>query len=265
MKNVGIAVGIFDMISFGKVNFLNAAATKCDNLVVGVLSDSVTEEITGAVPVVNEEFRVKILEELKSVNNVILIDAINNISELSKKYDTVFLCDDIKYNSRANICEKITEVNITYENKICTDYSKVESLSGTIGYTTGVYDLFHIGHLNLIKRAKANCDSLIVGVSTDELVKQYKNKLPKMPFLERIKVIENLKCVDAVVVQETMDKFEAWKKLKYDIIFHGDDWKGSSLYLENERKLKSVGVKMVYFPYTKGISSTILSEKILEK
>ena len=99
-----------------------------------------------------------------------------------------------------------------------------------VGYTTGVYDMFHIGHLNIIKNAKKKCDYLIVGVSTDEVVKKYKNKTPIVPLMDRMEIIKALKYVDKVVVQDSMDKLEAWKKYKYDILFHGDDWANSEMY-----------------------------------
>lgn len=129
-----------------------------------------------------------------------------------------------------------------------------------IGYTTGVYDLFHIGHLNIIKRAKENCDYLIVGVSVDDLVESYKHKRPIIPFEERIEIIRALKYVDEAVPQTSMDKYEAWTRLHYDRIFHGDDWKGSAMYNTVEEKLRSAGVEVVYFPYTEGTSSTLLTE-----
>lgn len=129
-----------------------------------------------------------------------------------------------------------------------------------VGYTTGVFDLFHIGHLNILKKAKEQCEYLIVGVSTDEVVQGYKHKTPIIPFEERIIIVESLKYVDEVIPQTSMDKFEAWKNLKFDAIFHGDDWKGSKMYDEIEKKFNDVGVEMVYFPYTKGTSSTILGE-----
>lgn len=130
-----------------------------------------------------------------------------------------------------------------------------------IGYTTGVYDMFHIGHLNILKRAKEQCDFLIVGVSTDEVVRTYKNKTPIIPFEERAAIVNAIKYVDKVIPQTTMDKFVAWEQEHFDVIFHGDDWKNSSMYNEMEKKLTNVGVEFVYFPYTKGISSTILREK----
>ena len=130
-----------------------------------------------------------------------------------------------------------------------------------IGYTTGVYDMFHIGHLNILKRAKEQCDFLVVGVSTDEVVKNYKNKTPVIPFEDRFEIIKAIKYVDKAIPQTSMDKYLAWKQEHFDVIFHGDDWKNSKMYNEMEEKLKKEGVDFVYFPYTKDVSSTILKEK----
>lgn len=140
----------------------------------------------------------------------------------------------------------------------------MENKKYKIGYTTGVFDLFHIGHLNILKRAKEQCDFLIVGVSTDELVQNYKHKTPIIPFEERKQIVESIKYVDKVIPQTSMNKFEAWEKEKFNVIFHGDDWKNSDIYKENERKLEEVGVECVYFAYTKGTSSTILTQAIKE-
>jgi len=128
-----------------------------------------------------------------------------------------------------------------------------------IGYTTGVYDLFHIGHLNLLKNAKGLCDKLIVGVTTDELV-SYKNKRAVIPFEERQEIVRNISYVDAVVPQESMDKMEAWKRLNFDIMFVGDDWHKSSKWEVLEKEFNELSVKIVYFPYTKGTSSTLINE-----
>ena len=131
-----------------------------------------------------------------------------------------------------------------------------------VGYTTGVFDMFHIGHLNILRRAKEQCEYLIVGVSTDELVQTYKHKTTIIPFFERIEIVKAIRYVDCVIPQETMDKAEAWEKLKFDVIFHGDDWKGSSMYDEIEKKMKSLGVDMVFLPHTQGTSSTMLANKL---
>ena len=131
-----------------------------------------------------------------------------------------------------------------------------------VGYTTGVFDMFHIGHLNILRRAKEQCDYLIVGVSTDELVKEYKNKTPIIPFEERAEIVQSIDCVDRVMAQENRDKYEAWRELKFDVMFVGDDWKGKPLFMKVEEEFKKVGVDVVYFPYTKDTSSTILREKL---
>lgn len=133
-----------------------------------------------------------------------------------------------------------------------------------IGYTTGVFDLFHIGHLNILKKAKENCDFLIVAVSTDELVSNYKNKNPVIEFSERAAIVEAIKYVDKVVPQESRNKLEAYKTHKFDVMFVGDDWKGSSLWNELEKKLDKEGVDIVYFNYTKSVSSTLL-KNVLSK
>lgn len=133
-----------------------------------------------------------------------------------------------------------------------------------IGYTSGVYDMFHIGHLNLLERAKEQCEYLVVGVTTDELA-QYKNKMPIIPFEERKKIIESIRFVDGVVPQENMDKLEACKKLNADVIFVGDDWKGTEKWNNIERDLSEINASVVYFSYTAGTSSTILKEKLLNR
>lgn len=126
-----------------------------------------------------------------------------------------------------------------------------------IGYTTGVFDLFHIGHLNILKNAKENCDYLIVGVTIDELV-SYKGTDAVIPFQERIKIVGAIRYVDEVVPQSSMDKMEAWKKLKFNRMFVGSDWKGSNKWNQLEIDFAKVGVGIQYFPYTKGTSSTHL-------
>ena len=134
-----------------------------------------------------------------------------------------------------------------------------------LGYTTGVFDLFHIGHLSLLRNAKSVCDKLIVGVTTDELLLQYKNKKPIIPFTERVEIVRNINCVDAVISQETMDKFCVWEKIKFDVMIVGDDWYNTPKWNEIENKFKEVGVRIVYFPYTKGTSSTIINKMIVDE
>ena len=130
-----------------------------------------------------------------------------------------------------------------------------------IGYTTGVFDLFHIGHLNLLKNAKGLCDKLIVGVSTDEIV-QYKNKTPVIPFEDRIEIVRSIKFVDIAIPQKNIDKYEAWNRLKFNRMFVGDDWYNSESWNSYEEKLSQVGVDIIYLPYTPDVSSTKISKTL---
>lgn len=131
----------------------------------------------------------------------------------------------------------------------------------TIGYTTGVYDLFHIGHLNLLKNAKGLCDKLIVGVTVDDLV-TYKGKRAYIPFEDRIEIVRSCKYVDAAVPQYDMDKLTACKKLGATILFVGDDWYATEKWREYEKKFAEEGIEIIYFPYTKGISSTKINQAL---
>lgn len=130
-----------------------------------------------------------------------------------------------------------------------------------VGYTSGVYDLFHVGHLNLLKNAKGLCDKLIVGVTVDELV-AYKHKKAVIPFAERLEIVRNIKCVDAAIPQDDLDKYKMWEKIHFDILFVGDDWFNHPRWKAMEEKFAEVGVRVVYFPYTKGVSSTLLNETL---
>ena len=132
-----------------------------------------------------------------------------------------------------------------------------------IGYTTGVFDLFHVGHVNILSQAKSMCDKLVVGVSTDELV-LYKNKRSVIPFEERIEIIQAIKFVDEAVPQYNMDKLDAHKRINFDIMFVGSDWKGTEKWNKIESDFKKIGVKVIYFPYTKGTSSTLINKTLID-
>jgi len=131
-------------------------------------------------------------------------------------------------------------------------------------YTTGGFDLFHIGHLNILSNAKLECDFLIVGITTDELVSTEKGKTPIIPFAERMAIVESIKYVDMVVPQTSYDKIEAWKNLKFNIMFVGDDWKGTDRWIKLEEEFAKLDVTIHYFPYTQHTSSTKLRTVIDE-
>ena len=134
-----------------------------------------------------------------------------------------------------------------------------------IGYTTGVYDLFHVGHLNILKRAKEKCDYLIVGVSTDELVQAEKHKKPLIPFDDRVRIVEAIRYVDMVVPQFNKNKLEAYEKYHFDKMFVGSDWQGTDAWQRYEDQFAPLGVEIIYLPHTDGISTSRLSKILSER
>ena len=130
-----------------------------------------------------------------------------------------------------------------------------------IGYTTGVYDLFHIGHLNLLKNAKAMCDKLVVGVTIDSLV-NYKGKSALIPFEDRIEIVRSCKYVDAAIPQYDMDKIKTCKELGAKILFVGSDWYGTEKWEKYEQQCALEGIQVIYFPYTKGVSTTQIKKAL---
>ena len=131
-----------------------------------------------------------------------------------------------------------------------------------IGYTTGVFDMFHIGHLNILRRAKEKCDYLIVGVSTDEMVQSYKHKVPIIPFEQRCAIVKAIRYVDEVVPQMSMDKLAFLKERHFDVMFLGDEWKGTELYNRYEEEFPKYGACIEYLSHTEGISSSLVCEKL---
>jgi len=131
-----------------------------------------------------------------------------------------------------------------------------------LGYAPGAYDMFHIGHLNILKRASLECDRLIVGVVSDEVVFKAKGKSPIVPFEERLEIVRSIRYVDDAVPDLHVDKFDSWRDLRFDVLFKGDDWRGTERGKKLEGQLGEVGARIVYFPYTIHTSSTALRKLI---
>jgi glycerol-3-phosphate cytidylyltransferase len=131
-----------------------------------------------------------------------------------------------------------------------------------IGYAPGAYDLFHIGHLNILRHAAANCDHLIAGVVSDEMLLQTKGRLPVVPLAERMEIVRALRFVDGVHAEVVPDKIDTWREVRFDVIFKGDDWRGTAKGERLERDFAAVGVEVRYFPYTMHTSSTILRKAL---
>ena len=135
-------------------------------------------------------------------------------------------------------------------------------MSQIVGYTQGTFDLFHVGHLRLLQSSRLMCDRLVVGVNSDDLVRSYKGKNTIICVEERAEILRALRCVDEVIITETLDKIAMHNIIDFQRIFIGDDWKGNPRWVETEAQLKRIGVDLFFFPYTKGISSTDIRSKI---
>ena len=131
-------------------------------------------------------------------------------------------------------------------------------LGARVGYSAGAFDLFHIGHLNLLRHAKAHCDYLIAGVVSDEMLRQNKGIDPVIPLAERLEIVSHIDVVDEAVAEVVPDKLQTWRDVGFDVFFKGDDWRGTREGLRLEREFAAVGVEVVYFPYTLSTSSTQL-------
>lgn len=132
-----------------------------------------------------------------------------------------------------------------------------------IGFTAGAFDMFHIGHLNLINNARKHCDYLIVGVNSDELIQEYKKKGAIIPFEERFAIVSSIKGVDKAIRIDSLDKEPTWKVTPYHLLFIGSDWKGNERWLKTEQQMAAYGVKVIYLPYTEGTNSSLIREKLL--
>lgn len=279
---VGYTTGVFDMFHIGHLNILRTAKSLCDYLIVGVSTDELVIKEKHKLPIIPFEQRCAIVESIRFVDKVVPQIDKNKLSAYERlHFDKMFVGSDWQNTSAFINYERQFEpygVQIIYiphtdgisssllrerlENNIQFIHNYQRGGGRVIGFTSGVFDMFHIGHLNILKQARKQCDFLIVGVSKDQLVQSYKGKTPVKPFRERFAIIDSCKYVDAVISQDDMDKYKIWEKTKFDIMFHGSEWKGSDLYNRYEREFKKVGVKIVYLQNTHGISSTILRNKI---
>ncbi|WP_298459544.1 adenylyltransferase/cytidyltransferase family protein [uncultured Cellulomonas sp.] len=131
-----------------------------------------------------------------------------------------------------------------------------------VGYAPGAYDMFHVGHLNILRQAKQHCDHLVAGVVSDEMCELTKGKTPVVPLAERMEIVSHISFVDEVVAEVVPDKVETWKTVRFDVLFKGDDWRGTPKGIKLERDFAALGVEIVYFPYTIHTSSTLLRKAL---
>lgn len=286
-KIIGYTTGVFDMFHIGHLNILQKAKSMCDYLIVGVSTDELVQRDKNKTPVIPFAERAEIVKSICYVDQVVpQVDKNKKAAWEQLHFDKMFIGSDWQGTPQWREFEKefaplgveivylphtdgISSTQLTeFIKKELNDINSINNNGEggrVVGYTTGVFDLFHIGHLNILRCAKEKCDKLIVGVSTDENVLSYKHKKPAIPFDKRVQIIKAIRYVDFVVAQSDMDKFKAWEKLHYNVMFHGSDWQNSSMYNEIEEKLRTVGVKVEFLPHTDGISSTQLTKFIKEK
>lgn len=248
---VGFIHGSFDMFSVKDIQAITLAKEECEKLVIGVYSDKMYSKLKGKMPIIPCENRKTIANAIKGVDCVIEIKDEEQLQQLTggNKLD--------KYENSTNLAVQIRQelFSAKEETTVKKPYE--------VGFIQGTFDMFHIGHYNVITKAKEYCEKLIVGVNTDELVRSFKNKTPIIPTEERIMVVESIRGVDQAVSIDHRDKIKAAEMYGFSVLIMGDDWKGSTFY-NNElaQQLKKYGVDIVYLPYTKGVSSTELRKKI---
>ena len=242
----GLIHGSFDMLETRDVDAINLAKEECEVLVVGVYSDEMYERLNGKKPAFSAEKRKELAESIKGVNYTIIIEDQEQLYNKERKKELLKLIKKEKIKKKQE------------KNRVGSSKKKYE-----VGFVQGTMDMFHFGHLNLIKRAKKYCNKLIVGVNSDLLVQEYKHKRTIVNQEDRIRIVESIKGVDRVVMTEDRDKIAEQKKYGFNVIVSGDDWKGE--YNKEEAELKKINVDMIFLRRTPGVSSTDITEEYLKR
>ncbi|MEA4945869.1 MAG: adenylyltransferase/cytidyltransferase family protein [Propionicimonas sp.] len=254
---MGYLLSVFDMVDVGDVDVVRQAAERTDRVEARVLSDETVFGITGQQPVIPERERLEIIGSVREVADAAIYDA----SSPLKVRD-----EDIVYGRR-DVAIGRMQVDHWLEPRLIPDSAQeltppleLAAGGGVLGYVPGAWDRFHIGHLNILRRARDNCDRLVVGVVSDNALFEAKGKLPMVPLAERMRVVAAMDIVDATVVDYSSSKLEVWDRVHFDILFKGDDWRGTAKGDRLEAEMASVGATVHYFPYTAHTSSTALRQ-----
>lgn len=272
---IGYTTGVFDMFHVGHLNILRRAKEQCDRLVVGVSTDELVQHDKNKTPIIPFEDRMRIVQSIRYVDEVVpQINKDKMEAWRAIHFDAMFVGSDWQGTPQWNQFEQqfasigVDIVYLTHTDGISSTLlrEKITPPSNVkIGYTQGTFDLFHVGHLNLIQHAREFCDFLIVGVNADKLVSEYKHKTPVVGEKERAEVVSGLVYVDACSVVNTLDKMDAYGKYHFNSIFIGDDWKGNPRWEKTRMEMEKIGVDLVFLPHTNGISSSVLTEVIKHK
>lgn len=234
---VGYLADAFDMLDVRDLGLIDQAAKACTELVVGVFTDEYAERLLGHAPVV------PFAERLELVSHVRGIRAVQ------------------AHDEQASIPGHIVQGG-TQRDAVP---ARERGWSPVVGYVPGAWDMFHIGHLNIVKRARDHCDRLVVGVVTDEALVAVKARTPMVGLEDRMAVVRALDLLDEVTVDFSADKRDVWSRVGFDVLFKGDDWRGTAKGDRLEADMASVGVRVCYFPYTAHTSSTRLRSLLAER
>lgn len=272
---IGYTTGVFDMFHIGHLNILRRAKEQCDYLIVGVSTDELVQHDKNKTPIIPFENRCKIVEAIKYVDKVVPQPDKNKFAAWEKyHFNKMFVGSDWQGTPQCKGFEEqfaplgVEIVYLSHTDGISSTILR-EVLNGVkigggeiVGYTQGVYDMFHIGHLNLLQHAKEKCDYLVVGINSDTLVQSYKHKKPIIAAQERAAIIASLKMVDCCYIVDTLDKNVLLESVGFDKIFIGSDWLNDERWIRTKTEMSEKGVDVEFLPHTDGISSTLLREKL---
>ena len=275
---IGYTTGVFDMFHVGHLNVLRRAKEQCEHLIVGVSTDELVRRDKNKTPIIPFADRMRIVQAIRYVDDVVPQIDKNKMAAWQKlQFNAMFVGGDWQGTPQWADFERqfaplgVDIIYLPHTDGISSTllreritppciHSHTDKIK--IGYTQGTFDLFHVGHLNLIQHAKQLCDYLIVGVNANKLVEEYKKKTPVVNEADRSEIISAVNCVDECHVVQTLDKMHAHTRFHFNTIFIGDDWKGNPRWEQTQIDLRGIGVDLVFLPHTEGISSTAISNLI---
>jgi glycerol-3-phosphate cytidylyltransferase len=261
--SVGYLADSFDMISLRDLDLITQARARCSRLLVGVFTDDYVKRLSGKHPMVPFDERATVVQHIDGVADVVSHDpSIRSASQAEASMLFAGVGRPVAFGDDPTwLTPRIdpSALEESYTAAVARTRSKRDFRQPglVVGYVPGGWDAFHIGHLNILHRAREQCDYLVVGVVTDDALHQAKGKYPIVPLAERMQVVAHLEMVDDVVVDRSSDKLQVWREVGFDVLFKGDDWLGTPKGDKLQADMASVGVTVKFFPYTVGTSSTL--------
>lgn len=253
----GYLLSVFDMVDVGDVDVVQQAAAQADRVEARVLSDAAVAGITGRPPVIPAGERLEIVGSMREVADAAIYDLRGPLK--LNEHDIVYGRTDVGVGG-APVDRWLQPRTTAQSVEELGRVSRITGTDGVLGYVPGAWDRFHIGHLNILKRARESCRRLVVGVVTDDALLRAKGRYPMVPLRERMEIVAAMDIVDAVVVDFSTSKLDVWERVQFDVLFKGDDWRGTPKGDRLESEMASVGAAVHYFPYTAHTSSTALRQ-----